>query len=293
MKSIRNAILWVVVTVSLGWVFYALWQGILSYQDAPKRGNWGDIFGTLFALILYLIVVIPGLIYSLLPLPKKFTHFIIFALFGGGLYLILGLIEKNVEAQKRKQELLEKQQQEEKERKIKEEQLKKEEEIERRKTIVLDIINYLYKETEKEVNKTLIPTLINEVYDIYTELNSDNLNDLIINGNLTDFQNFINSKKSELQRLKKLALDAQAKGYRDDEKEYVYSDKMTKEKAFEIFGIKTPASKEEIRKAFREQALKYHTDRWSNSPERIKKIMEEEMKKLNRAKEYLESLGLI
>jgi DnaJ-domain-containing protein 1 len=277
------------VIVSLGWVFYALWQWLLKYEDAPIKGI-GDFFGHLFGIVLYLIVVIPGLIYSWLPLPKKFIHFIIFGLFGFGLYLILGLIEKHAEAQRRKRELLKKQEQEEEERKIREEQLRKEEEIERRKTIVVHIINNLYRETEKEVNKTLIPTLINEVYDIYTELHSDKLNNLIIDGNLTDFQNIVNFIKSELHRLKELALDAQAKGHIDDEKEYA---KMTKEKAFEILGIETSASREEIKKAFREQALKYHTDRWSNSPERIKKIMEEEMKKLNRAKDYLESLELI
>jgi DnaJ-domain-containing protein 1 len=186
---------------------------------------------------------------------------------------------------------------EEKERRTREDQEKKEREIERRKKIVIDIVNNLYKNTEKEVNKTLIPTLINELYDIYTGLHSDNLNELIINGSLTDFQNIINLIKSELARLKKLALDAQARGYTDEERESAYSEdsngKMTKEKAFEIFGLKQTATKEETKRAYRDLVKKYNTDQRTNLEDHIKQMLEEKMKELNNAKDYLSNLGLL
>jgi hypothetical protein len=128
-------------------------------------------------------------------------------------YLGFRTIKKYFKAEKRKRVLEKNQKQEEDERKIKEAQIKKENEIQRRKDIVLDIINNLYKETESEIGNTPIsmPTLIDELYDIFNKLHSENLNDLIINGSLTDYQNIINSIKSELNRLKKLALDAQLK----------------------------------------------------------------------------------
>lgn len=212
-------------------------------------------------------------------------------------YLAYVIIKSFIKANEKRRIQIEKLEIEEKERIIREEQEKKEREIERRKKIVVDISSNLYKETEKEVNKTLIPTLINELYDIYTGLHSDNINELIINGSLTDFQNIINSIKSELTRLKKLALDAQERGYTDEERQYGNSEesngKMTKEKAFEIFGFKHTATKDETKKAYRDLVKKYNTDQRTNLEVHIKEMLEEKMKELNNAKDFLSNLGLI
>ncbi len=295
MKSLRNAILWIMGLMFLGWPCYA---GLQWLKDLPNK-DFGllDFFLTPFYIISALILFIPGSIYGIFPLPKEFSDLILFAVIGGSLYLLLMFVEKNNEAKEKEQELAEKERIAKKERIIREEEFRKEKEIERRKYIVVDIVNNLYKDTEKEVNKTLIPTLINELYDIYKGLHSENLNYLVREGSLTDFQNIINSIKSELDRLKKLAKDAQTRGFTDEEKEYAYSEekngKMTKEKAFEIFGINPSATKEEIKKAYRDMVKKYNTDQRTHYEEHVKQMLEDKMKDLNSAKDYLSTLGLI
>ncbi|MEA5005603.1 MAG: DnaJ domain-containing protein [Rikenellaceae bacterium] len=206
-------------------------------------------------------------------------------------YLGYLIINSFIKANEKKRILIERMKQEEKERIIREEQERKKREIERRKSIVEEIANVQYKETEKEVNKTLIPTMINELYDIYSGLHSDNMDELIINGSLTDFENIINSIKSELTRLKKLALDAQKRGYTDEEREYGYSEenngKMTKEKAFEILGLKQTATKEEIKKAYRKLAVEFHPDKAGGATESIRKLAEEKFKEIKNAYDFL------
>lgn len=202
--------------------------------------------------------------------------------------IILKQIQKNQQILREKEE---REAEEKRLREIREAQLKKEREIERRKLIVEEIANVQYKETEKEVNKTLIPTLINELFDIYTGLHSDNMNELIINGSLTDFENIISSIKSELTRLRKLALDAQKRGYTDEEREYDYSEenngKMTKEKAFKIMGLKQTATKEEIKKAYRKLAVEFHPDKAGGATESIRKLAEEKFKEIKDAYDFL------
>lgn len=181
---------------------------------------------------------------------------------------------------------------------LQKEQLRKEIEIQCRKDIVLDVLNNQYKETEREVNKTLIPTLINELYDIYIGLHSDNMNEIITDIG-TDFYDIINAIKLELNRLKNLALSAQTKGFTDsDNEEYRYStevesEKMTKEKAFKIFEIDSNATKDDIKKAYRKLVKKYNSDQRTHYEDHIKEMLEDKMKELNNAKDYLLKLGLI
>src|SRR5688572_30726094 len=59
---------------------------------------------------------------------------------------------------------------------------------------------------------------------------------------------------------------------------------MTENKNYyDILGLKKNASEEEIKKAYRQLALKYHADRYAGKPESEKKIAEEKMKEINMA----------
>ena len=187
-----------------------------------------------------------------------------------------------------------------KERKYKlaiiEEQKKIEAEVERRKNIVFHVLQNLYKETEKEVNKTLIPTLIHELWAIYSGFHSENMNDLIINGSLTVFQDIINSMISELNRLKQLALEAQKKGYTEegyteDFQSEENNGEITKEKALKILGLKQDATKEDVKKAYKTLVWKYNIDQREYLEDHIKELLTEKMKNLNSAREHLQNLG--
>lgn len=54
---------------------------------------------------------------------------------------------------------------------------------------------------------------------------------------------------------------------------------------YEVLGIKEGSSKEEIKKAYRELAKKYHPDQYGNNP--LKDLAEEKMRELNEAYDYL------
>ncbi|MBM7870536.1 curved DNA-binding protein CbpA [Clostridium pascui] len=58
---------------------------------------------------------------------------------------------------------------------------------------------------------------------------------------------------------------------------------------YEVLGIKQGASQEEIKKAYREQAKKYHPDQYGNNP--LKDLAEEKMRELNEAYDYLMKNG--
>lgn len=172
-----------------------------------------------------------------------------------------------------------------------ERQSRKESEVDRRKSIVFDVINNIYKNTAREVNKSLISTLINELYDIHILLHSVNLNEIIINGSHTEFQNIINALISELHRLKEQALYAQSKGYSDKVPNDIRI--MSKERAFEILGVKDTVTKAELKKAYRDLVKKYNTDQRGDLEEHIKQMLEEKMKEINNARDYLSDLDLI
>jgi curved DNA-binding protein CbpA len=54
---------------------------------------------------------------------------------------------------------------------------------------------------------------------------------------------------------------------------------------YEILGVKEGASQEEIKRAYREQAKKYHPDQYGNNP--LKDLAEEKMREINEAYDYL------
>jgi curved DNA-binding protein CbpA len=54
---------------------------------------------------------------------------------------------------------------------------------------------------------------------------------------------------------------------------------------YEILGVKETASKDEIKKSYRELAKKYHPDQYGNNP--LKDLAEDKMRELNEAYDYL------
>lgn len=54
---------------------------------------------------------------------------------------------------------------------------------------------------------------------------------------------------------------------------------------YEVLGVKEGASEEEIKKAYRELAKKYHPDRYGDNP--LKDLAEDKMREINEAYDYL------
>lgn len=54
---------------------------------------------------------------------------------------------------------------------------------------------------------------------------------------------------------------------------------------YEVLGVKEGTSKEDIKKAYREQAKKYHPDQYGDNP--LKDLAEDKMRELNEAYDYL------
>ena len=54
---------------------------------------------------------------------------------------------------------------------------------------------------------------------------------------------------------------------------------------YEVLGVSHGASKEEIKRAYKEMAKKYHPDQYGNNP--LKDLAEDKMKELNEAYDYL------
>src|SRR5690554_5146801 len=69
------------------------------------------------------------------------------------------------------------------------------------------------------------------------------------------------------------------------------SSKTSIDEALEILGVKRSATKEEIKKAYRNLVKKYNTDQRSTYEEHIKQMMDDKMKEINSAKELLQKSG--
>lgn len=105
MNTIRDLIGAATILVLLGWIFYASWESIQEIQanatcNTPHGTQfYEDLFTYVFMsfvrIIAIILLAIPGYLYSLCPLPKLFSEITIFACYGGGIWLILGLIDKN------------------------------------------------------------------------------------------------------------------------------------------------------------------------------------------------------
>lgn len=62
----------------------------------------------------------------------------------------------------------------------------------------------------------------------------------------------------------------------------------SREKACSMLGISTSASNEEINKAYKKLAMKWHPDKWAGKPEAERKAAEEKFKEIGEAKDYLD-----
>jgi DnaJ domain len=286
------------------WRFVFIWFLIFQFEQKVLEpfvnSHTENVLLGLLKAVGALLVIISSIIilpYYYLHLPRDFFEMgVVTAILLGTNYILL-YYENIAKAKGIQRQIDEKAKRDELERKIIEDRKQKEKEVERRKDIVSSLINNQYRDTEREVNKTLIPTLINELYDLYLGLNSENLNNLIVNGSITDFESIISSMQSELSRLHRLALNAQAKGYTDSEDGYANSTesdvKMTKGKAFLIFGLSPTATKDEIKKEYRNLAKKYNTDQRTHYEDHIKQMLEDKMKEVNSAKSFFEMEGII
>lgn len=82
METLGRICLKVTIAIVMGWIFYATWQWVMDYQEKAS------ILGKLLALVLYMLVVLPGLIYSWTPLPKEFGGVILLSAIGVSVYLV-------------------------------------------------------------------------------------------------------------------------------------------------------------------------------------------------------------
>ena len=62
---------------------------------------------------------------------------------------------------------------------------------------------------------------------------------------------------------------------------------MEKRDYYEVLGVPREATKEEIKKAYRKMAMKYHPDKVAHLGESFKKTADEKFKKVNEAYERI------
>lgn len=303
-RVITVIVLMILIPMVLGWLCYLIATWIEHHVFGPSAEYKSALLG-LFLFVPWFFLNIVGVIYDMFGFPetlRAMTTFVAVCLSTIAVAQTWSFLsireEKAKEIEETRLNSIREENQRQRERKVQEARLEKEKEVQRRKNIALDIKNVLYKQVEREVNKTRSATLIHELSGILDQLQSDNLNDIILDGALQVFDNYIAEVKSELHRLKKLALEMQSKGYQKEEKKEQASSHneipdMTKEKAFFIFGLKQTATKDEIKTAYRELVKKYNTDQRQHYEEHVQHLLETKMKEVNNAKEYFSTLGLI
>lgn len=109
-----------------------------------------------------------------------------------------------------------------------------------------------------------------------------------------DFQAFINKTRRDLNELNQIAEEFIREAYENAHRQRENSrSQITKEKAFQLFELKTTATKEEIRAKYKELVMKYNTDHRADLEEHIKELLDNKMKEINVARDYFRDNGYI
>ncbi len=146
----------------------------------------------------------------------------------------------------------------------------------------------LYTIVAIEVNWTGSMPLIKEMEYDYEGLVSENVKFLLQERKWDDFHDVLNEIMRDLQRLRDLAIKYQEAGYKEETNGYKKEE--DEEKAYRIMEISPAASDEEIKKAYRVQALNYHPDNAEQTTLGIKKLAEERFKEINWAYDFLKGI---
>lgn len=134
-----------------------------------------------------------------------------------------------------------------------------------------DAVRKLYTQTSREVNKTFSRPLITELEYIYEGLTSVNLMSLLTNRKWSDFNDVVNSIMTDLERLRKGAIQYEAEGDAEETEE---------ERAYNILGLPSAATNSQVKKAYKTLASIWHPD--------AKTVKDDtRMKQINWAYEFL------
>lgn len=108
-------------------------------------------------------------------------------------------------------------------------------------------------------------------------------------------------KSEEDKRKERNTNEGYHKSYNHEERKHHYNEqqnkesynnntdspKMTREKALSILGLKINATNDEIKQTYRRLVKKFNTDQRNNYEEHVKHLLDEKMKEINSAKDFL------
>lgn len=129
------------------------------------------------------------------------------------------------------------------------------------------------------------------------------LNDIHLSFDYNKTQNQGEEKKKEQKQKEKENKENHSeyrqgqKRSEEEQNRQSYNDRsnngMSIEKAIEILGVKRNASKDEIKSAYRILVKKYNTDQRGSYEEHVRQMLDDKMKEINAAKEFLQKNGFV
>ena len=87
--------------------------------------------------------------------------------------------------------------------------------------------------------------------------------------------------------------EQEEKGYKRQYNNEGNNSGMSKDKAFKILEIKPNATKAEIKKSYRNLVKKYNTDQRATYEEHVRQMLDDKMKEINTAKDFLQNNGYL